>query len=200
MLEKTWIISVFSLEYHQKTQKLDFMLYLWPVKKLKNSIFVFFFVVSTEILIPVSQNWGNLKDFGEKLKFPLKNVGLNPQKTSANPSCFRENQSCSSLFWRNWLLKQSCSALILLLWKIEFSWNSRISWISAVHRFSVNIQRWIRSETALVSADNFWITVDKRRIPLRPQPGMKRIWIFSFENYGTIEKKSDTCKIICCYM
>ena len=77
-----------------------------------------------------------------------------------------KNQHCSELFQRK-------SALFSVDFVALKNWffSADQSWISAVQRFSGIVQRWIRSQTALISSDNSWIKADQRSNPLRPQSG-----------------------------
>ena len=149
----TWAVS--------KIHKLKFWFNLRPVSQWTNE---FLLIPSFHQLGWKAKFWASklryFEMFRKKMTIELKNVIPNRQK----------NQRRSELFRKKSVLKQRCLVLILLLWRLIFQrWSQLNQWCSEI---SGNVQRWIRTETSLVSADNFWIRGSQRWNPLRPQHGM----------------------------
>ena len=153
MFLKIWPISVFPFEKHKKTQKFALIFYIWPVRRQNKHFFLLY--------------CSFLSDIGWKSEFcasRMKHIEIFWQKMESwTEKCHlksTKNQLCWELFQKKSALKQRSWALILLLLKNGF-YSTDQSWISALLRFSVNEQRWIRTETALLSADNFWTRGDQ---------------------------------------
>ena len=71
--------------------------------------------------------------------------------------------------WKKLLCNQQKSALFKADSAALKNWvfSADQSWTSVVEIFSGNMQRWIRTEAALVSYNYSWIRSDQRWIPLR---------------------------------
>ena len=142
--------------------------YLSCIKKPRNQFFCYIFVLLKDwitkfLLIPSFHqlSWTSefgaskkrfLEKFRRKMKIELENVILNPHKISTVQSCFRDNQRWNSAF-RCWFC---CSEKLIF--------QRRFRDFQVMYSAESN-------ETALASADNFWIRTDQRWNPLRPQPG-----------------------------
>ena len=84
---------------------------------------------------------------------------FNPRKVNAVERCFREihrwNSAVRSKFW---------------LWKYKFLILIKAD-SEMFRELQVKIeQHWIRTGTAVFSAHNFWIRLNKLSTPLKPQP------------------------------
>ena len=152
---------------------LNILLYLLTVNRLNNC---FLLIVSSHQLDWKVEFWAsNLRYIGI---FRKKSWKLNWEMSSWI-------QEKSALFSA---VAEKISADFAALKNRFFSADQ--NWFSAIQRFLGNVQCWIRLETALVSAINFWIRDDQRWNPLRAHPGWqlrkganKELVIFPINNF-----------------
>ena len=138
MLMKIWTISVLLHGLYQKTHKLKFLLYLWPVKRLKK------WICGNPFCLPIGLKfriWCLEIEVIRNVSEKIENwTGTFHLKSTKNQRCSQSSAAHSP-------------ALILLLWEINFSALNQ-NW-NAVHSESEQ-SALITSESGVISAETLW--------------------------------------------